>query len=235
MASSIDYFGRTHWLSKIQQRVSLHARRRMFEQCCWGEAEQGGLRILDVGSTPDLERKDSNCFINWFLERGDKVHAASVEDISVLKERYPELTILEKMPVTPLSWNIKDEAYDWCISSAVLEHVGTHNDQVHFLSECGRTSQRVFLTTPNRYHWLEFHTKLPFIHWLPKNLHRRILRGVGVKFWAEEAHLNLLSKKDLEHLAVKTLGRDFTYTISSVWTLGMPSNFVLIAHRRQNA
>ncbi len=235
MANSIDYFGRNHWLSDIQQRVSLLARRRMFEKCPWGQTKKKRLRILDIGSTPDQERGDSNCFIRWCMERGDEVSAASVEDISVLKESYPELNVLDKLHPAPSKWIMKDVEYDWCIASAVLEHVGSYNNQVHFLSECARISQRLFITTPNRYHWLEFHTKLPFIHWLPRKIHRWILECLGMPFWAQEDNLNLLSIHELESIATKSLGSDFVFSVTSVWTLGMPSNLLLIAHRRSQS
>ena len=55
----------------------------------------------------------------------------------------------------------------------------------------------VFIQTPNRFFPIDFHTFLPFIHWLPKSIHRKILKGVGLSFYSYEKNLNLLSKKDL--------------------------------------
>ena len=37
------------------------------------------------------------------------------------------------------------------------------------------TKKIFFITTPNRFYPIEFHTKLPLIHWLPKRIHRFIL------------------------------------------------------------
>ncbi len=232
MGSSIDYFRRGHWLSHVQERVSLRVRRKIFEGCPWGASQTKVLRVLDVGATPDQERKDSNCMIGWLLDRGHEVTAASIEEIRPLKVRYPRLQILEKLRPMPTSWPIEKRSFDWCLASAVVEHVGARNSQVRFLAECGRTSHRMLLTTPNRYHWLEFHTKLPFIHWLPKNLHRRILRALGLRFWGDEANLNLVTKSELEAMATEALGDEFVFSVKSVWALGMPSNLVLIAERR---
>jgi hypothetical protein len=36
--------------------------------------------------------------------------------------------------------------------------------------ELCRVSQRVFVTTPNRWFPLEVHTLLPVVHWLPRRL-----------------------------------------------------------------
>ena len=55
----------------------------------------------------------------------------------------------------------------------------------------------VFIQTPNRFFPIDFHTFLPLIHWLPKSIHRKILKGVGLSFYSYEKNLNLLSKKDL--------------------------------------
>ena len=55
----------------------------------------------------------------------------------------------------------------------------------------------VIISTPYRYHPLEFHTKITFIHWLPKNIHRMILKKFNLVFYSKEENLNLLSKSDL--------------------------------------
>ena len=52
-----------------------------------------------------------------------------------------------------------------------------------------------FITTPNRFYPIDFHTKIPVIHWLPKNIHRLILKTLGLHFYANEENLNLLDKK----------------------------------------
>ena len=52
------------------------------------------------------------------------------------------------------------------------------------------------ITTLNRFYPIDFHTKLPLIHWLPKNIHRNLLKIVGLKYFDREENLNLLSKND---------------------------------------
>ncbi len=61
-------------------------------------------------------------------------------------------------------------------SNAVLEHVGTRDDQLLFLREVRRVGRRVFLTTPNRHFPVEVHTRTPLLHWLPKPVFERYLR-----------------------------------------------------------
>ena len=56
----------------------------------------------------------------------------------------------------------------------------------------------IVITTPNRLYPIEFHTKIPLIHWFPKNLHRFILEISGLNFLSKEENLNLLSKNELK-------------------------------------
>jgi hypothetical protein len=53
------------------------------------------------------------------------------------------------------------------------------------------------IITSNRYHPLNFHTKLLFIHWVPKNVHRSLLNFIGFNYFAKEKNLNLFSEHDL--------------------------------------
>jgi 2-polyprenyl-3-methyl-5-hydroxy-6-metoxy-1,4-benzoquinol methylase len=235
----IDYFNRGHWLTAVQERVSLAARQRMFELWrSWRKRHQlPAATILDIGATPDTERMDSNCFLRWFHDEGLDIHCYSPEPIQRLTEAYPYIHVIEsaehsttKVP----SWPVPAHSFDWSASSAVLEHVGSRAQQVAFIAEHARVARALFLTTPNRAHWLEFHTKLPFLHWLPRHFHRRALQAVGESFWAEENNLRLVTKAELLELARGALGRegqDFQYAVQTIWTLGMPSNLVLLGHR----
>ncbi|MGE4233388.1 MAG: hypothetical protein AB7F43_08680 [Bacteriovoracia bacterium] len=226
----IDYFNRGHWLTNIQVKTSLRARRKMYE--LWKgfvvrESQKKefpqSLRVVDIGATPDCERQDSNCMLNWFLEDKAQLALYSPEDVSNLTQKLPGVIVLQKMPSTP--------QFDWVTSSAVLEHVGTIKDQKSFVNSLSKTGNGLFLTTPNRWHWLEFHTKIPFLHWLPKKLHRALLKRFGLQFWANEKNLNLLGKKELLKIA-DDLTTNFDVEIRSIKTLGMTSNWVLLARRK---
>ena len=232
MPEGIDYFNRGHWLSGIQARVSYRARRRMFEVWRAAAGDLRGASVLDVGATPDRERLDSNCMLPWFAEAGLQVTLYSPEDIASLGELFPFARILAP-GVPALRLPVADATYDWVSSSAVIEHVGSEAEQVAFLGECGRVARRgVFLTCPNRWHWLEFHTKLPLLHWLPRRAHRAVLRTLGLGVWARESHLRLLGPRELARLAGLALGPRWAIGVRSIWTLGMPSNLLLLATRR---
>jgi hypothetical protein len=231
VSQGIDYFNRGHWLSEVQARVSVGARRRMFE--LWREraGELKGASILDVGATPDVERLDSNCMLPWFQEAGLRLSLYSPEDVSHLATTLPGVRILP--PAAGTSIPAPDASHDWVSSSAVIEHVGSAADQQAFLAECARVARRgLFVTCPNRWHWLEFHTKLPLAHWLPRDWHRAVLRAVGLGVWARESHLRLIGARELRAMAERALGPDWMSNVSVIWTLGLPSNLVLIARRK---
>ena len=123
-----------------------------------------------------------------------------------------------------------DNSYDFVHSSAVIEHVGSHRDQTTFLGELWRVSRRgIFVTTPNRWFPIEFHTVLPLIHYLPPDAFRAILRRIGRDFFADEANLNLMSRSTLAD-AAQSAGMT-NFRIESVMLLGWSSNLLLIASK----
>jgi hypothetical protein len=234
MPQGIDYFNRGHWLSGVQARVSLGARRRMFD--LWHE-QAGDLRgksLLDVGATPDAERLDSNCMLPWFQQSGLQLSLYSPEDVSHLDQLVPDASVLR--PAEGPGIPAPTAGFDWVSSSAVIEHTGSAAEQEAFLRECARVARRgLFVTCPNRWHWLEFHTKLPLLHWLPREWHRALLRRIGLSAWARESHLRLLGPQELGELARRALGPQWDWSVRSIWTLALPSNLVLVATRKASS
>jgi hypothetical protein len=222
----IDYFNRKHPLNSVQIRASLRVRRQIFD---WFVEKIGGTEgkvFLDHGSTPDTERGDSNCFIRFLHEAHARVYAASPEDVKKLERIFPGITV-ENWPLEPT----KMEKIDYLISSAVIEHVGSEEDQINFIANLFRFHAGVLLTTPNRSHWLEFHTKLPLIHWLPRPLHRVILNILGQSDWARESHLRVISKNELSSYiqeAARRRGMRVLVDWYSPKFLGMVSNLVVL-------
>ena len=86
-----------------------------------------------------------------------------------------------------------------------------------------------FLTTPNRWFPVEFHTTIPLLHWLPKKWFRAVLNMMGMSFFANESNLNLLTRKELRSLTKDIPG--FDIRVESVGLLGWPSNLLLIGRR----
>lgn len=227
MSLGIDYFYRNHPLANIQAKASLKTRAKMYQ---WISEKLGGiqgLKVLDHGSTPDTERLDSNCFIKWFIHDGAITYASSPEDINHLTQTIPQLTVIDWKEL-----EAPDLKFDFIMSSAVIEHVGSDDNQLCYISNLLSHAKDICITTPNRYHWLEFHTKLPLIHWLPKKTHRSILKLLGFKFWAQEQNLNLLSEKKIINFIdqLNYSGLHLTYSVYKPKFLGMTSNLVFLIY-----
>ncbi len=222
----IDYFNRDHPLTNLQIKSSLRVRRSIYE---WFADQIGNVRgkvFLEHGSTPDITRADSNCFVRWLLEDGAIVYATSPEDILHLEQVFPGLKTIPWPPVKSTTKNL-----NYVISSAVIEHVGSRESQLEYLTTLLELSPGVLLTTPNRNHWMEFHTKLPFLHWLPRNYHRVLLSKLGMEFWSREENLHLLSRHDLVDL-IELSRRKTKLKLQEDWyqprLMGIVSNLVVL-------
>jgi ubiquinone/menaquinone biosynthesis C-methylase UbiE len=180
-------------------------------------------KVLDVGVTADVNWLTSNYFEKYFPVKS-KIIALSNQDATFLEEIYPGLQFkrgdARKLPFA-------DNSLDVVFSSAVIEHIGSFEEQKQMIAECFRVAKRgVFLTTPNRWHPMEVHTLLPFLHWSPKRIHRSILKMIGLQFYALEANLNLLDRKTLSRACTEQGIRHFS--VKGVKTFGFTSNLVLV-------
>ena len=77
---------------------------------------------------------------------------------------------------------------------------------------------------------MEFHTKLPLVHCLPKKIHRKILNLLGLSFFAEEKNLNLLGENDIKKILKTVKFSDFDiFTVKLMW---IKSNFIVVGTKK---
>lgn len=209
----------------IPDRIAARMRRVMFDRFLAGTAVKSDETILDVGATSDQELEASNYLEAWYPHK-DKVTACGIDDAKFLEQRYPGMRFVQ---ADGRDLPFEDGQFDVVHSSAVLEHVGTREQQAKFISELTRVARRAaFLTTPNRWYPVEFHSVLPLVHWLPAPTFRSILARMGHDQLSKEEHLNLLSAGDIRRMA-KGLGLNFD--VSAVHLLGWPSNLLLTVRK----
>ncbi|EKD70824.1 MAG: hypothetical protein ACD_46C00383G0002 [uncultured bacterium] len=179
--------------------------------------------VLDVGVTAEKSAISANFFEENFRDK-NKITALSNQNASFLEETYPGLQFklgdAKKLP-------FDDKSIDVVFSSAVIEHVGSLAEQSKMITECVRVSKKgVFITTPNRWYPIDPHTSFPLIHWLPKKTHRKILKRIGLEFYALEENLNLLDTKTIynicENKGIKNA------CIKKIKTFGFTSNLIII-------
>jgi hypothetical protein len=191
----VDYVNREHPLRRLITGSALRTRRQIFDLFMAVLRPGPTTSVLDVGVTPDVSLPDSNFLERWYPWPG-QITATSVEDASGLVTVFGVRFLRSAGTELPFA----DGAFDLAFSNAVVEHVGDAGRQRRFVEELCRVARTVFVTTPNRWFPLELHTFLPVVHWLPRAEHRRVLRLLGMKDWALEENLNLLSEAELRAL-----------------------------------
>jgi SAM-dependent methyltransferase len=214
--------------NSLPVRIAGHQRRTMYDRFIieTGIGEQD--TVLDVGATADRSYKSSNYLEAWYPHKAT-VTAVGIDDASFLVQLYPGIRFLR---ANGLELPFSNLTFDIVHSSAVLEHVGSLKNQVKFVQECCRVARKsIFMTTPNRWFPMEFHTILPLVHWLPKPVFRQVMRSTGRDFFADESNLNLLDARNLA--SITRYVEDFTFRISSVSLWYWPSNLLLIGKRRR--
>ncbi|MDR2526524.1 MAG: methyltransferase domain-containing protein [Rickettsiales bacterium] len=184
------------------------------------------MSIIDVGVTADKTQISSNFFENLY-PYPERIVAFSDQDAVWMEDKYKGLKFKRG---TALEMPFEDNTFDLVFSSAVIEHLGTSENQNKFIGECLRIAKKyIFITTPNRYYPIELHTALPLIHWLPKSIHRKILKAIGNDFLSLEANLNLLTKKELRMFCKEKEIKK--YKLLTAKFLGLSSNLLLLIEK----
>ena len=207
-------------------RVTAQMRRRMYDRFVAVARPTAQETILDVGVTSDRSYVSSNYLEAWYPHK-HRLTACGLDDAGFLEEQYPGLRFV---PGNGLALPFDDGSFDVVHSSAVIEHVGSRADQARFVAELHRVARRmVCLTTPNRWFPVEVHTSVPLLHWLPPRAYRSILASTRLKFFADEANLNLLGAADLRGLCEQlNIGGA---RVEGVRLLGWTSNLLLFVDK----
>lgn len=184
--------------------------------------------FLDVGTTEESLLSSSNFFVKKFESIKVK---KSISNQNIEKKNFNyfiKKSITEKLSID----EINKFKSDLVISSATIEHVGHFKNQKKMIENIiNLTNKYFFVTTPYRFYPIDFHTKIPFIHMLPKLIHRKILNILNLKDFAKEENLNLLDislvKKIIEELNTK----GFRIEILKIKLFGMISNLIIFGER----
>lgn len=210
----------------LSMRAAMHMRRRMFARFLREFAPGAEHRMLDVGVTSDRAYANSNYFEAWYAHP-HRITAVGLDDASFLEQQYPGLRFHQ---ADGRALPFADASFDYVHSSAVIEHVGSREQQARLVAELWRVARRgVFITTPNRWFPIEVHTGVPFLHWLPARHFRAWLTRTGRGFFADEGNLNLLDAAALQELAAPLHAAEAR--VVKMRLLGLASNLVLLLRR----
>ena len=214
------------FLYKIFQKITLNARNDFFNLFLVNNNYSKYKSVIDIGSTPSTD-KEQNTFLEN-IKDNQNVTCLSNQDCGILLKKYKNIknviigdarnTTLEKDP------------FDIVHSNATIEHVGSFENQVSFVREMIKISKEsVFIQTPNRFYPIDFHTILPFIHWLPKKIHRIILKFLKKDFYSKEENLNLLTTEELNKICdILNIKK---YKILKYKLFFLTSNLILVIYK----
>ena len=184
--------------------------------------------FLDVGTTEENELESSNYFVKNFYKIKIK---NSISDQEIKNNNFNKF-LRKSITSEFLETEIENYKSDLVISSATIEHVGSYENQIKMLENIIKlTNKYFFITTPNRFFPIDFHTKLPIIHMLPKKIHRKILRFINLKEYAEEQNLNLLDENTVNKLINTQQNVTFKIRIFKVRLFGLTSNLLIFGEK----
>jgi SAM-dependent methyltransferase len=183
-------------------------------------------RVLDLGVNASLENRRDYFFEDRYPYPGQVV-AAGLEAPKRFRDIFPEIEYVQVRRGEP--YPFPENSFDVVFCNAVVEHVGSREVQRRFLADVFRIGKSAFVTTPNRWFPVEVHTVLPFLHWLPTPVYRRIFWLLGFRFFADEANLNLLDR----HSLLGLVPADVEAEVHALRIAGWPSNLLLLGRRKE--
>jgi hypothetical protein len=185
--------------------------------------------FLDIGTTEENNLDSSNFFVKQFNNIKIK------KSISIQNIEKKNFTLFLKKSITKdfLKNEINDYKSDLVVSSATLEHVGSFENQLKMMNNIISLTNKVFfVTTPYRNFPIDFHTKLPLIHMLPKKIHRNILNFLNLKDYAKEENLNLLDFTTLNKIINLLKLDNFEIIIVNLRLFGLISNIMIYGEKK---
>ena len=208
------------------KKITLNARNKFFEYFKNSTAYDENKSILDIGTTPSLD-EEQNIILTKTINNNN-ITCLSNQDCKKLSKKYTNIKEFIIGDATKI--NFQNNSFDIVHSNATIEHVGSYQNQISLIKETFRVSKKyVFIQTPNRFYPIDFHTTLPLIHWLPKNIHRKILKFFRLNFYASEENLNLLSENDLKNICEELNLKKFKIIKHKL--LFLTSNLILIIEK----
>lgn len=176
---------------KLTTKISSYNRNRKYAYFEKNVKPTPTSKVLDVGFSNTIS--DIGNYVEKNYPYPNNITALGIDGKDVFEKQYPNINpVLYDGNIFPF----QDNSFDIGWSSAVIEHVGDREKQLFFIKELLRTCKTIFFTTPNIWFPVEVHTRIFFLHWLPRRLFEKYLRLVG-KSWATGDYMHLLSKKEI--------------------------------------
>jgi hypothetical protein len=176
----------------LAERLAIRARDRIYEDFLRLCRPDGQDSILDVGASDVMN--DAANVLERRYSRPERLTAVGLGEGSAFRATFPAVRYVQVVANERLPFD--DAAFDIVTSNAVLEHVGSRQNQAHFVAELMRVGRRGFITVPHRFFPVEHHTAIPFLHWSDR-IFPAACRMLGKQEWARAENLILMSRSRL--------------------------------------
>lgn len=164
------------------------------------------MKILDIGSQINPTNECDIQFIDYYPWKSNvSAINLSSEHIILIKQYYPEVDA-RVGDACALPW--EDKHFDIVYSNAVIEHLGIFEKQKKMATEIMRVGKSWFVTTPNRWYPFEFHMRLPFVTWLPRNGYLRFGQVISYNH-VERKYMTGIRRDGLRLITAKQLKHCF--------------------------
>jgi hypothetical protein len=187
-----------------------------------------GLQIydaLDIGTTSD----DKNASSNTVIKNIKNIKKFKCISDQMVTSNFFSKTLKKSITEEFSENELYKFSSDLVISNATIEHVGGVLNQKKMIENIIKLTKKIFvITTPNRSYPIEFHTKIPLIHWFPKSIYQKILKFLGLSFYANEENLNLLSVDELKKILNS---QKIAYEIKFLKLFFFKSNIIIIGKK----
>jgi SAM-dependent methyltransferase len=205
------------------ERLMVRARRRIYADFVARCSPKKADTILDVGVSDMLN--DGANVLERLYPYPEQITACGLGEAREFQVAFPQTRYRQVQPNAPLPF--ADKSFDIAISNAVLEHVGSPENQARLVAEMVRVARRVFISVPHRFFPIEHHTAIPLAHWTDTGF-RLACTLTGKQKWAREEELILMSSRQL----VSLVPRGVSYRIGRTGLLLGPfsSNLYLAIH-----
>lgn len=182
-----------------------------------------GDNIVDVGVNT-TEYSTSDNYLEKQYPYPDKITAVGLDNVKEFSSRYPRVRIIQ---ANGTNLPFKNNEFRIGYSNAALEHVGGKDNQVAFIKELHRVSQKGYLAIPYKYFPVEIHTRIPLLHLLLPRHWFDYVASIAGKHWATGDYMQFIDERQLR-LLLKEAGVNkfgihkqrllgFTLTLVATW------------------
>jgi 2-polyprenyl-3-methyl-5-hydroxy-6-metoxy-1,4-benzoquinol methylase len=139
----------------------------------------------------------------------EQITACGLGEATEFQAAFPRVRYRRVATGEPLPF--ANKSFDVATSNAVLEHVGSRENQARFIAEMVRVARRVFISVPHRFFPVEHHTAIPLAHWTDTTWFLACA-VTGKQKWSQDKELILMSARHLSSLVPPGSAHQVGYT-----------------------